>query len=1208
MLQPLAWLSAAKPSTTSLRPPQKPPSPRRWLAGHALRLLLAVLGTAFATSCADQEAILLMIRPPAGVTLAEYEVKIQDRTQEPRQLIYQSGIQPVAAVAQDRDLATNPLKIGLKLSKAGTFLIHVRASTTKLAPEGTTPKPRTPEFFFATLIKSAGTTEIDASLLEVSPEMDQDFDHFPSAAAWTQANLMARVRYQSQLLVLDCVDADPKAGEPALPARLYAVDFNPLAKQRCGLPIDTACGDMAPACQDKDKDGEDESTDCDDNDAQRFHGNARPRNCCECKDRASCATNHNKLADQGACMPPRCNSTTDYDCMGQVVSCFVDEDCDGYSPMDPVVSQRDCDDTNPDIHPGAKKRCDDITKDWACDGNPAGGCVACDLDGDGYQRLDPASNCPDKNKPAGQPLDCDDFDRGVFPGSTAYEGATLTVRDLKGQEGGGSVAAAMRRLCANKSGSGADQDADCNGMAKNGCPPVTAGGKTCDVDGDGFPNANAGCNPYSVPLDCNDADPQTFPGAPDKCGDAKAQNCVTDRPCTMDGDGDGYNSDVDCNDADPAKHPFATEVCDGEDNDCDGLIDEQNPDDKGVPMIETHVVATKTVQSVLSCTDNKQGLCGRIDAATGGFTGHCVCSGVKPGPHAANNQRKACPGTRDDSVTAPKCFGAQQPGLQTCVASQVTDEDCDGRTDAPDGMNLKEYGEVCGVETGECVAGTVAGCNRSQVNSFSITKGHMVFPAFNEERRFLTCDATAAYPSTDVCDMKDNDCNNVVDDCSGPGIVTPRCCKNVPMCLDTDSNFDYCGSCSLACDLTTASQCKGGQCQCGNNPACSGATPLCLGGNKCVECVANADCKNPAAPVCDPGSNKCVECTTADKTACTGATPACDDASKTCVECTTADKGYCMGATPACDGALLKCVECTGLDKGACVGATPACDTMTDKCVQCTTLDTAACSGATGVCDNALKKCVQCTPLQKAACVGMTSVCDAAKDICVQCSTDDKTACVGMTNKCDLNIGRCAQCYADDKTNCIGTTDVCDLTRDKCVQCTAADKTNCIGTKQACDLVPGVCVECTAADAAGCPMATPACNTTTLKCVQCTAGDKNACVGTTKACNTTSNLCVECTAADKAGCPATTPACNTANSTCVQCSAGDEMYCSDMNKACNTTTHLCVECTAANKAFCPATTPACNTTNNTCVECSTGDDKFCTDNGKTCDTTNHVCI
>ena len=104
-----------------------------------------------------------------------------------------------------------------------------------------------------------------------------------------------------------------------------------------------------------------------------------------------------------------------------------------------------------------------------------------------------------------------------------------------------------------------------------------------------------------------------------------------------------------------------------------------NPDDKGVPMIETHVVATKTVQSVLSCTDNNQGSCGRIDAATGGFTGHCVCSGVKPGPHAANNLRKACPGTRDDSVTAPKCFGATQPGLQSCRASTpLADEDCDG--------------------------------------------------------------------------------------------------------------------------------------------------------------------------------------------------------------------------------------------------------------------------------------------------------------------------------------------------------------------------------------------------------------------------------------------------------------------------------------------------------------------------------------------------
>ena len=47
----------------------------------------------------------------------------------------------------------------------------------------------------------------------------------------------------------------------------------------------------------------------------------------------------------------------------------------------------------------------------------------------------------------------------------------------------------------------------------------------------------------------------------------------------VDNDGDGYTDDVDCNDSNAAVYPGAGEVCDGLDNDCDGLVD---TDDSGL--------------------------------------------------------------------------------------------------------------------------------------------------------------------------------------------------------------------------------------------------------------------------------------------------------------------------------------------------------------------------------------------------------------------------------------------------------------------------------------------------------------------------------------------------------------------------------------------------------------------------------------------------
>jgi len=1123
---------------------------RRWLhqrsaLGGLLLSLLALL-----SACSSEDAVLLQIRPPSGITISEYAVTVQDH--DKHDIVYQSGIQPIAAVSKGRDLFAEPLRLGLKLAQKASYLIHVRAAVDKLVPDGVIPTTRKPELFFAAIVNVAGTQQLDADLLEVDPMLDRDFDHFPDAVKWPEAVAAAKVTYQNKVSVLDCVDKDPGPTETKLPVGLYAVDINPLAKPRCGLPFDISCGDHVPPCQDQDGDGDPESTDCNDNDPARFHGNPRPRNCCTCTDKVSCATDHSKLANMAVCMPARCDSDTDYDCSGQRVPCFVDEDCDGYSPSDPVVSQRDCDDTNPSIYPGAKKNCADTSKDWACDGNPSGGCVDCDLDGDGYQRDDKAQGgtCPTvAYVTSGKKIDCDDNDRGVFPGSTMYNGSSQVMgfMDLVGAEGGGSKVAAMRQLCKNTQVDGTTaQDADCDGSARNGCPANPA---TCDVDADGFPNATAGCNPSNLPKDNLDSDPQSFPGAPDKCGDGKAQNGVADTPCTNDKDNDRYNADADCDDADPDTHPWAAELCDGKDNDCDGLIDELNPDDKGARMVETTTVAP-IKKVILSCTDFYRGLCNE-PAPTGLKTGRCVCSGIKPSAHDPNALRKACPATVDTTAVAPKCFGATQPGKQTCkdpssVGTPKNDEDCDGRYDAPDGINLKEYGEVCGVNTGTCIAGTANGCDYSKVNPFSIDSGYAVQPPFVETRKYLTCTG-ATPPSKQLCDGNDENCNGTVDDCSDYTPTNSACCKNVAMCVNVATDPNHCGDCNTVCDPVTGKDCVAKKCVCGTDPACSGARGICKNSMSCVECLLDTDCKDALKPYCK-GQDHCAACVAnAD---CAAPNPACDGTLEACVPC-TASFG-CAGATSKCkvnaNPTLSQCVQC--LTNADCSGGTPACDTATNTCVPCIT--GFGCTAPNAQCklnaNSAMNACVQC--LADGNCSGGTPACDLTANKCVKCTSANTTACTGTTQQCltnvDPTLNSCVECTAN--AQCIVSPKLlCDVGGQyKCTACTK--DMDCAGLtpfcfKDAVDASKNVCSACTQDMDCGagkfcfiqtnpalnfcgdckvdadCPAMNPACDPTKKKCVPCRQDSATlpqlGCANPTPACKTnvdpTLNMCVECT-------------------------------------------------------------------------------------------------
>ncbi len=92
-----------------------------------------------------------------------------------------------------------------------------------------------------------------------------------------------------------------------------------------------------------------------------------------------------------------------------------------------------------------------------------------------------------------------------------------------------------------------------------------------DKDGDGWTPAQG---------DCDDNDPTVYPGAPIVCNDGKDNNCngfIDDAEPDM--DGDGYppcrNGMVyDCDDNDPNVHPGMPEIPgDGIDNNCDGITD-----------------------------------------------------------------------------------------------------------------------------------------------------------------------------------------------------------------------------------------------------------------------------------------------------------------------------------------------------------------------------------------------------------------------------------------------------------------------------------------------------------------------------------------------------------------------------------------------------------------------------------------------------------